>query len=349
MVNNDAMNKEQTVENAPAKDTVLELRNVRKEFQVKVDALHTKPLVAVNDISFSIERGEGLALVGESGCGKSTAAKCILSLEKITAGEILLNGESMSSYTKEGMLKARSKIQMVFQDPSDCLNPRFSVRKMLMEVLTLHTDLSKAEKTKRCYELLATVGIDENAIDKYPHEFSGGQQQRLGIARALATGAEVFVLDEPTSALDTSIQGQILELLIKLQKENKFTYLFITHNLSVIQYLCKYTAVMYLGRIVEIGLTEDILNRPIHPYTKALMDSIPIPDPTKKRHRTEKLEGETPSPINVPAGCFLCGRCAYVTDACHSCKMELVDFGNGHRSSCLRSHEFYEAIHNQQN
>ena len=344
MSNEPARNNAQNIENTAANpDTVLELVNVRKEFMVKVDAFRTKPLVAVNDISFSIQRGEGLALVGESGCGKSTAAKCILHLERITSGNILLHGQSMGGYSKEELKKARSNIQMVFQDPSDCLNPRFSVRKMLMEVLTLHTNLSKEEKTKRCYELLRTVGIDENAIDKYPHEFSGGQQQRLGIARALATGADIFVLDEPTSALDTSIQGQILELLIKLQKEHKFSYLFITHNLSVIQYLCKYTAVMYLGRIVEIGLTEDILNRPIHPYTKALMDSIPIPDPTKKRERTERLEGETPSPINVPEGCFLCGRCAYVTEACHSCKMELKDFGNGHRSACIRSQEFYDA------
>ena len=325
-------------------NTVLELKNVRKEFHVKVDALHTKPLVAVNDVSLSIPKGEGLALVGESGCGKSTLAKCILHLEKITSGDILLHGESMGAFDAKTLKKSRSRIQMVFQDPSDCLNPRYSVRKMLMEVLNLHTKLSKQEKTKRIYELLDIVGIDPNGIDKFPHEFSGGQQQRLGIARALATGADIFVLDEPTSALDTSIQGQILELLIQLQKEHHFTYLFITHNLSVIQYLCKYTAVMYLGKIVELGPTEEILRNPIHPYTKALMSAIPVPDPTKRHERNEKLSGETPSPINVPSGCFLCSRCAHVHEACHSHKMELKEILPNHKSACLISDQFAGSV-----
>ncbi|MEG1996918.1 MAG: ABC transporter ATP-binding protein [Clostridiales bacterium] len=342
-------NDNQPITTSTDSDTVLELVNLRKEFMVKTGSFQNQPLVAANDVSFAIKRSEGLALVGESGCGKSTVAKCILQLERPTSGDVILNGRSMMQFDKKELRKARSKIQLVFQDPADSLNPRYSVRKMLMEVLTLHTDMTNTEKTAKCYDLLRTVGINENAIDKYPHEFSGGQQQRIGIARALATGAEIFVLDEPTSALDTSIQGQILDLLINLQKEHNFTYLFITHNLSVIQYLCKYTAVMYLGRIVEIGKTEDILNKPIHPYTRALMNAIPIPDPTKKRERAEVLAGEAPSPINVPKGCFLCGRCKHVTEECHTCNMALNDYGDDHKSSCLKSREFQEAIEKNNN
>lgn len=324
-------------------EVVLALEELYKEFPIKTGFLKTKPLAACNGISFSIKKGQGLALVGESGCGKSTTARCILQLEKLTKGRIILHGEDMSTFSKAQMKAARSRIQMVFQDPSDCLNPRFNVRQMLTEVLQFHTDIPASQREARCLELLKQVGMDGDCMDKYPHEFSGGQQQRLGIARALATGADIFVLDEPTAALDTSIQGQILELLIKLKEEHQFTYLFITHNLGVIQYLCENTAVMYLGKIVEMGPTEALLSHPIHPYTKALLSSIPIPDPDIPMDQAEKLEGETPSPIDVPKGCFLAGRCAYVQEACKGCTMELQEYGPGHYSSCIFSRQWAPA------
>ena len=328
-----------SIAQAPS-EAVLALDNLYKEFSIKTGLFKTKPLVACNGISFSLRKGNGLALVGESGCGKSTVARCILQLEKATKGRIFLQGQDMGSFDKKQLKAARSKIQMVFQDPADCLNPRFNVRQMLTEVLRFHTNLNPAQRHARCIDLLNQVGMDVDCLEKYPHEFSGGQQQRLGIARALATGADIFVLDEPTAALDTSIQGQILELLIKLKKENQFSYLFITHNLGVIQYLCEETAVMYLGKIVEIGPTEEVMTRPIHPYTKALLSSIPVPDPEIQPDRSEKLTGETPSPIAIPAGCFLAKRCAYAQDACGQCTMALQEYGHGHFSSCIFAKSF---------
>lgn len=319
---------------------VLKVRDLVKEFAVKENMFRVKKLKAVNGISFTLNKGQGLALVGESGCGKSTAARCILKLIQPTSGEIYLRGEDITAMKAKDLLKVRGKVQMVFQDPYDSLNPRMNVKQMLDEVLKLHTSLSKSERYEESRRLMEKVWLETEQLSRYPHEFSGGQQQRLGIARAMASGADIFVLDEPTSALDTSIKGQILELLVKLREEQGYSYLFITHNISVIQYLCCQTAVMYLGRIVELGKTEDIITHPLHPYTKALMSAIPIPDPLVRRKR-EVLKGETPSPIDLLKGCALQSRCAYVAEDCRVTEPRLRDMGSGHMAACLRIEEMH--------
>jgi len=320
-------------------DNILEVKNLTKVFDIKTRIFKTVKLKAVSGINFSIPKGKALGLVGESGCGKSTVARCLLYLLEPTSGTIIFKGKDLSKLNKREIRKIRSEMQMVFQDPYDALNPRMTVSSMLLNALSLHTDLDKKGKQTRILELLSNVGLAKEHLNRYPHEFSGGQQQRIGIARALATGADFLILDEPTSALDTSIRGQILKLLISIQKELNLSYLFITHDISIIMYLCAETVVMYLGKIMEIGPTEKLIRKPLNPYTQALMSSIPIPDPLLVRKRL-KVKGEPPSPIDLPRGCAFSTRCPYVFKRCNEEEPKLEKILKSHFSACFKSKEF---------
>jgi len=320
-------------------DNILKVKNLTKVFDIKTRIFKTVKLKAVSGINFSIPKGKALGLVGESGCGKSTVARCLLYLLEPTSGTIIFKGKDLSKLNKREIRKIRSEMQMVFQDPYDALNPRMTVSSMLLNALSLHTDLDKKGKQTRILELLSNVGLAKEHLNRYPHEFSGGQQQRIGIARALATGADFLILDEPTSALDTSIRGQILKLLISIQKELNLSYLFITHDISIIMYLCAETVVMYLGKIMEIGPTEKLIRKPLNPYTQALMSSIPIPDPLLVRKRL-KVKGEPPSPIDLPRGCAFSTRCPYVFKRCNEEEPKLEKILKSHFSACFKSKEF---------
>ncbi len=320
-------------------DNIIEVKNLTKVFNIKTHTFKTSELKAVSGIDFSILKGKALGLVGESGCGKSTVARCLLYLLEPTSGTIIFKGKDLSKLNKREIRKIRSEMQMVFQDPYDALNPRMTVNSMLLNALSLHTDLDKKGKQTRILELLSNVGLAKEHLNRYPHEFSGGQQQRIGIARALATGADFLILDEPTSALDTSIRGQILKLLISIQKKLSLSYLFITHDISIIMYLCAETAVMYLGKIMEIGPTEKLVHKPLNPCTQSLMSSIPIPDPLLARKRL-KVKGEPPSPIDLPKGCAFSTRCPYVFKRCYEEEPKLEKILKSHYSACFKSKEF---------
>jgi oligopeptide/dipeptide ABC transporter ATP-binding protein len=320
-------------------DNVLEVQGLTKVFEIRTHLFKTARLKAVSGIDFSIPKGKALGLVGESGCGKSTVARCLLYLVKPTSGTVLFKNKDLSLLNSKEIRKLRGEMQMVFQDPYDALNPRMTVNSMLLNALNLHTDLTKKNKVGRILELVDNVGLAEEHLSRYPHEFSGGQQQRIGIARALATGADFLILDEPTSALDTSVRGQILKLLISLQEKLNLSYLFITHDISIIMYLCVETAVMYLGKIVEIGPTEKIVSKPLNPYTQALMASIPVPDPLVKRKKF-KVKGEPPSPIDIPKGCAFSTRCPFVFERCTREEPNLETVLENHASACFISNDF---------
>ncbi|MCH1625207.1 dipeptide ABC transporter ATP-binding protein [Fredinandcohnia sp. SECRCQ15] len=274
-----------------------------------------KMLKAVHDVSFAIPEGKTFSLVGESGCGKSTTGRLISRLLLPSEGEIWIDGEEISK-RKESQLKAmRKKVQMIFQDPYASLNPRMKIRDIVGEPLVIHTKLSKVERNKAVSEMLEVVGLSEYHADQYAHEFSGGQRQRIGIARALIMKPQLIIADEPVSALDVSIQSQILNLLKDLQSEFHLTYLFISHDLSVVEHISDHIGVMYLGTIVESGPKEVIFTNPTHPYTKALLSSIPIPDPRLRRERIV-LQGDLPSPVNPPPGCRFHTRCPVAMDIC---------------------------------
>ncbi|MBN4046700.1 dipeptide ABC transporter ATP-binding protein [bacterium AH-315-P07] len=288
---------------------------------------------AVDGVSFDIPKGKTLSLVGESGSGKTTTGRAILRLIEPTRGSITYKDQNLLELDRKEMRSLRKEMQLIFQDPYGSLNPRMTVSSVLSEALAAHKLLPKSKHRERVLELLNLVGLPPEAADRYPNEFSGGQRQRIGIARALAVEPSLIIADEPVSALDVSIQAQILNLLNDLQEKLGLTYLFIGHDLSVIRHISDHVAVMYLGRIVEIGTVDDIFDNPTHPYTKALLSAVPTPDPTDRLDR-QILTGDIPSPIDPPSGCFFHPRCPSCVSVCRERRTELVDCSDTHQVSC---------------
>lgn len=314
--------------------TLVKVEGLKKTFEVKKGFMGQKQqLKAVDGIDFEINEGETLSLVGESGCGKSTTGRLLLKLLAPTGGRILFGKTDVTNYTNNQMRPLRKHMQMIFQDPYSSLNPRIKIKDLISEPLLVHTDLSQAERYKKVEELLEIVGLDREYMEKYPHEFSGGQRQRIGIARAISVHPKLLVADEPVSALDVSIQSQVLNLMQDLQKEMGLAYLFISHDLSVVEHISTRVCVMYLGRIVEMAGRDELYGRPLHPYTKALLSAVPVADPTVKRERI-LLQGDIPSPVNPPAGCNFHTRCPNCQDICKTLMPVSADMGNGHIVSC---------------
>ena len=313
--------------------TLVEVKNLKQYFPITTGFLKTTMLKAVDDVSFSIKKGETLGLVGESGCGKTTVGRTLLHLYKPTAGEVIFDGKPITSAT---MKEYRRRAQMVFQDPYSSLNPRMTVGDIVAEPIDVHKLCKgKKERDERVRELLATVGISSEQATRYAHEFSGGQRQRIGIARALASNPEFIVCDEPVSALDVSIQAQVVNMLEDLQSQLGLSYLFIAHDLSVVKHISSRIAVMYLGHIVEMADANELHRNPAHPYTISLLSAVPIPDP--KRAQESKrivLEGDVPSPMRMPSGCPFRTRCARATALCAQCRPELREVAPGHVVAC---------------
>ena len=321
---------------------LLEIRNVKKYYPVKkVRNGEDISVKAVDQIDLTVNQGEIVGLVGESGCGKSTLGKTILKLHDITGGQILFHGEDITNYTEKQMRPLREKIQIIFQDPYASLNPKKKVVQSVMTPLDVSGKYTKEEKLKKVIDILNEVGLSEKFLEKYPHEMSGGQRQRVVIARALINDPELVICDEPVSALDVSVRSQVLNLLKDLQKERNLTYIFISHDLSVVEYLCDRVAVMYLGRIMELADKKQLYGNPLHPYTRALLSAIPVPDIHAKKDEII-LQGEVPSPLNTPKGCLFSTRCAYATERCHKEApklVELTDENGAKRSvSCFLYH-----------
>ncbi len=328
-------------------EVVLSVRNLRKYYPVEGGYFFTRKIAdikAVDGVSFDLHKGETLGLVGESGCGKSTIARTLTFLYKPTAGEVWFKGVDLRTLSR-GELRANAKeLTMVFQDPAASLDPRFTVMQSILEPLEIHNLVDEREKYGIVRDLLIRVGLSPHHAYRYPHELSGGQQQRVGIARALTMQPQVILLDEPVSALDVSVRASIINLLIQLQDDFSFSYIFIAHDLSVVKKISHTVAVMYLGKIMEIGDVNDVYNNALHPYTQALMSAIPIPDPTVKKERIE-LKGEVPTPINPPAGCRFCTRCRFVRQKCFLEEPELIEFENNHKVACHFAKEINEGTH----
>ena len=321
------------------KKILLSVRDLKVHYPVKI---HNKGFVAekrvvraVDGISFDVYEGETLGIVGESGCGKSTTGRAIVRLNRPTSGQILYDGKDLYAYPKGEQDRLSKEIQIIFQDPYSSLDPRFTVGRSIAEPLVVHRIGNAQERRQRVVELMEEVGLREDLYGRFPHEFSGGQRQRIGVARALALNPRLLVFDEPVSALDVSIQAQILNLMQELQKKHNLTYLFISHNLSVVEHVCVRIAVMYLGHIVEIASTEELFSHPLHPYTQALIQAVPVPDPERKSEH-EPLGGDVPSPVNPPEGCPFCTRCPYADDRCRKERPQQKDMGGGHFVSCHR-------------
>jgi oligopeptide/dipeptide ABC transporter ATP-binding protein len=320
--------------------TLLKVENLRKAFKVSANrpGAAKQSLKAVDGVSFKIKSGETLGLVGESGCGKSTTGKLLLRLIEPDSGTIQFDGRDVTGMGHRALTAIRRDMQMIFQDPYSSLNPRMRVGEIIGEPLVVHS-LAKGRAIKeQVLMLMQKVGLAPEHYDRYPHEFSGGQRQRIGIARTLAVQPRLIVADEPVSALDLSIQAQIVNLLKDLQEEFGLTYLFISHDLGIIEHVCDRVAVMYLGRIVEIATAEQLYQQPCHPYTEALLNAVPIPDPQRVREH-QILSGEIPSPINPPTGCYFHPRCPYAQEICRKEYPALTDHAEGHQSACHFSGE----------
>ena len=320
-------------------DTLVEVKHLKEYFNIATGAFTSKPLKAVDDVSFTIRRGETLGLVGESGCGKTTVGRTLLHLYKPTAGEIFFEGQKVE--TKKEILEYRKKSAMVFQDPYSSLNPRMTVSDIIGEPLDVHKMYqNKKEREERILELMAQVGLNSEHANRYAHEFSGGQRQRIGIARAMAMNPQFVVCDEPVSALDVSIQAQVINMFDELQDKMGLTYLFIAHDLLVVRHISDRIAVMYLGKMVELADATEIYDHPLHPYTKCLMSAVPLPDPKKARENKRiVLTGDIPSPLNAPSGCPFRTRCPYATEACGESMPEFKEVSSGHFVACHRINE----------
>lgn len=319
------------------KEVLLEVNNIKKFFPIsKKGNFFSRSLdyvKAVDNVSFSILKGETFGLVGESGCGKSTLSRLIMRLIKADSGEINFDGQNFLALRGNELRKQRKKIQMVFQKPYESLNPRMTVGEIIGAPFEIHRIAKGVDKEKRVRSLLDMVGLSSQYINRFPHEFSGGQRQRIGIARAIALNPKLVVCDEAVSALDVSIQSQILNLLNDLQKEFNLTYLFISHDLSVVKHVSDRIGVMYLGRLVEISDANELYTNPKHPYTKALLSAIPVPNPDHKKEQIV-LQGEIPSPVNPPKGCRLCTRCPYVMSICREVEPKFENVGDNHAVAC---------------
>jgi oligopeptide transport system ATP-binding protein len=332
---------------------LLEVKQLKKHFPVTSGILFQRVMgliKAVDDVSFSIRKGETLGLVGESGCGKTTTGRLILQLERPTDGQIFFDGRELGRLTPSEMRAMRRRIQVIFQDPYSSLNPRMTAGQIIGEPIKVHKLApSPAAIRSRVTELLSVVGLNPSMISRYPHELSGGQRQRLGIARALAVEPEFIVCDEPVSALDVSIQAQIINLLEELQSRFHLTYLFIAHDLSVVRHISDRIVVMYLGKVVEIADRRALYEEPLHPYTKALLSAVPIPDPEVEARRERfSLPGEVPSPLNPPAGCVFHPRCPIVIEQCRQVVPELREVKPGHWAACIRADENLQLSHHRE-
>ena len=315
-------------------ENLVEVKNLKEYFNINTGVFSSKPLKAVDDVSFAIRKGETLGLVGESGCGKTTVGRTLLHLYKPTAGEIWFQGKEVK--TKQDILEYRKKTAMVFQDPYSSLNPRMTVSDIIGEPLDVHKMYAdKNERMEKILAMMAKVGLNSEHASRYAHEFSGGQRQRIGIARSLVTRPEFIVCDEPVSALDVSIQAQVINMFDELQDEMDLTYLFIAHDLLVVRHISDRIAVMYLGKLVELADAKEIYDRPLHPYSKSLMSAVPVPDPKVARaNQRVVLSGDIPSPLNAPSGCPFRTRCPYATDACAEAMPELKEVSSGHFVAC---------------
>jgi len=310
---------------------LVEIKDLKKYFP----ASHNQVVRAVDGVSFTIRRGETLGLVGESGCGKTTVGRCVLRLVEPTSGEIRFDGRDLMNLGHGELRALRRRMQIIFQDPYSSLDPRMKVGAIIAEPLEIHGAGARRERKDRVAELLRVVGLDPDYANRYPHQFSGGQRQRIGIARALALNPDFIVADEPVSALDVSVQAQVVNLMQDLQQQFGLTYLFISHGLAVVKHISTRVGVMYLGKLVELAPAEEIYSNPLHPYTQALLQAIPIPDPDAKREAPQRLGGDVPNPIAPPPGCRFHTRCPYVMERCRSEEPEFKEVSPGHFVACF--------------
>ena len=320
--------------------SLLEVQDLKQYFDINTGFFRSRPLKAVDGVSFSIQKGETLGLVGESGCGKTTVGRSVLHLYKPTGGRVIYDGMTIND--KNSLREYRKKATMVFQDPYSSLNPRMTVSDIVAEPLDVHhLYKTKQERNERVLELLNYVGLNSEHASRYAHEFSGGQRQRIGIARALAVNPEFIVCDEPVSALDVSIQAQVINMFEDLQHQLGLTYLFIAHDLLVVRHISNRIAVMYLGKMVELANAEEIYNRPLHPYSRSLLSAVPVPDPKKARQNKRiVLSGDIPSPLNAPSGCAFRTRCPYATEACKESVPDFREVEKGHFVACHQLEKF---------